>query len=119
MSDESGTMNLASRLRKAAAYLDEFDHERVDTSLLREAAAALETMGAWQPIETAPKDGTMILLANDKLLCAGFFHRGKEDEFWWPIGCSAFERDTEIWEDREQLVMMEPTHWMSLTKPPA
>ena len=61
----------------------------------------------WQPIETAPKDGTAILLSipGNKNPCAhvGFFHH-----------------DTDQW--RERILganfVNYPSHWMPLPKPP-
>ena len=67
----------------------------------------------WQPIETAPKDGTDILLANDKAVSpAGWVsdvEHGAEWEGqigmagWWTLNGDA----------------RPPTHWMPLPPPPA
>lgn len=56
----------------------------------------------WQPIETAPKDGTDILLYEDfePDVCRGSFLGGE----WCRNSCKPFWR--------------EPTHWMPI-KPPA
>lgn len=68
---------------------------------------ALQTAGAWQPIETAPKDGTGILLSAP----VGFG--------WRIVGGS--------WNCGDSLVMphwmspvagFQPTHWMPLAAPP-
>lgn len=50
----------------------------------------------WQPIETAPKDGSFILLATPKGRIA--------DGFWSPV--------YGVWS--WPYVMVEPTHWMPL-----
>lgn len=53
----------------------------------------------WQPIETAPKDGTWVLLATPKgRIADGCF--GNYGSWVWPY------------------VMVEPTHWMPLPAPP-
>ena len=54
----------------------------------------------WQPIETAPKGGSSILLATPKGLIA--------DGFWSPV--------YGVWS--WPYVMVEPTHWMPLPDPP-
>jgi len=63
----------------------------------------------WQPIETAPHDGTRLLLYREG--CIGFWSgawRGKKVEFWH----SDLSRKNEphAWQ---------PTHWMPLPDPPA
>lgn len=54
----------------------------------------------WQPIETAPKDGSSILLATPKGRIA--------DGFWSPV--------YGVWS--WPYVMVEPTHWMPLPEAP-
>jgi hypothetical protein len=61
-------------------------------------------MSDWQPIETAPKDGTRVLTFGPDRIVTAYFDpgvRGHEREF--PAGWrGAFE----------------PTHWMPLPAPP-
>lgn len=65
------------------------------------AAGAAPVPEGWQPIETAPKDGTDILILHQGLARIGFFDKAK-DGVWsiWPGRATA-----------------SPTHWMQL--PPA
>lgn len=67
---------------------------------------------SWQPIETAPKDGTVILLmggAFHGLPFAGQYHQSElsPDEPW--ICLTA---------DKRRLYGHVPTHWMPLPTPP-
>jgi len=55
---------------------------------------------AWRPIETAPKDGSFILLATPKGRIADGFWSLVYGVWSWPY------------------VMVEPTHWMPLPTPP-
>lgn len=71
----------------------------------------------WRPIETAPKDGTRLLLCNAShdSVEVGFWDKGF---YWtsrngfdgeWTNGyCDEYERD----------VVLKPTHWMPLPEPP-
>ena len=54
----------------------------------------------WQPIETAPKDGSFILLATPKGRIADGFWSLVYGVWSWPY------------------VMVEPTHWMPLLELP-
>jgi len=73
-------------------------------------------MNIWQPIETAPKDGTRILLLTDVIestcIREGFWQRGMcGDGFAWKPWLGAVRRTT-----TETLF---PTHWMLKPTPPA
>lgn len=64
-------------------------------------------MMEWQPIETAPKDGTQIL-AYDKSC----------------IECIYFDEDANLWVqswegDEDYGLLNDPVAWMPLPKPPA
>ena len=69
--------------------------------------AAVER-NSWQPIETAPKDGTWFLAWNgEAMFVAGI---GREGQFRLPVGTV----ETELGEDEPP----PPTHWMPLPAPP-
>lgn len=71
----------------------------------------------WQPIETAPKDGTAILLCDEE--------SGKWDNQQWS-SCVVGWWDTDDepeWRDNGDMgcngqCEYEPTHWMPLPEPP-
>ena len=69
-------------------------------------------MSEWQPIETAPKDGTLILAWD------GCQHDICE---WWDGSISGVrgpsERDAGWWIDNDR-GEMKPTHWQPLPDPP-
>ena len=54
----------------------------------------------WRPIDTAPKDGTTVLVANDKYVAEGSFFTG-----YWSWGMPIADE-------------IQPTHWMPLPPPP-
>jgi len=78
-------------------------------------------MSEWQPIETAPRDGTEILLcraydaAGKTIKPLGIFAQvaawwaDESDEGEWVVYCSMV---------REPTLHFEPTHWMPLPDPP-
>ena len=55
---------------------------------------------SWQPIETAPKDGTLVLLC-------------KANDPGWPMRCRRWQEDHWRGQDAD-----EATHWMPLPDPP-
>ncbi len=59
----------------------------------------------WLPIETAPKDGSLVLLCNalDGGMYVGFYERSE----WEDISGEMME-----------MLIGEPTHWMPLPEPP-
>ena len=71
----------------------------------------------WQPIETAPKDGTWIMLFSP---CEEF---PTSDVTHWIAKYGYFDNSFEPgWIDQEDALVMkehEPTHWMPLPPPPA
>jgi hypothetical protein len=63
----------------------------------------------WQPIETAPTDGTWMLLywpmTRTSVVVSGQYYRANDgDEFWYSL--------PRVDSDKE------PTHWMPLPAPP-
>lgn len=63
-------------------------------------------MSDWQPIDTAPKDGTLILMADGGSVLCGLWSK---DESGWVDG----SRDR-----NGELVTWDATHWMPLPAPP-
>lgn len=83
------------------------DNNRALTRALTEALAACDE-SPWRPIETAPKDGTNILLCGGANVSQGGWltgaMQGAEDEScagWWAVGC-----------------IENPTHWMPMPAAP-
>lgn len=60
-------------------------------------------MTMWQPIDTAPRDGSQILLADHMVVADGYFEplsNNNKGSWIWPY------------------VMRNPTHWMPLPELP-
>lgn len=98
---------------------------KINERLALLSPAAPDAGGGWMPIETAPKDGTEILVAPHMTVVAWDF--GAEQ---WVVGIIPLNRDRTIADDwTVQPAMMfeqylsnwgvEPTHWMPLPAPPA
>lgn len=75
--------------------------------LWREAGEMMEGMG-WQSIESAPKDGTEVLLWGRCHLRGSFY--GADANVGW------FEDASNDWRARD--LPIKPTHWMPLPEPP-
>ncbi len=58
----------------------------------------------WQPIESAPRDGTLILAVE----------KGGPILIEWESG----GRNEGFWRDQDHYVHTEATHWMPLPEPP-
>lgn len=87
----------------------------------REAEACLGE--GWQPIETAPRDGTEIILGWDIasvwIIRSGWWEDGfdpieggydEEDEGWWSYRHSVTQEKLDGYDN--------PTHWMPMPEPP-
>ncbi len=70
----------------------------------------------WGRIETAPKDGTEVLVWNGALSLARWCDRGDCGAGWYAIaeGYVVAARDESDWS-----VIPVPTHWMAIPEPPA
>jgi hypothetical protein len=75
--------------------------------------------GTWQPIETAPRDGSIVWVANPHSICVAYF-AGKEERCWrnWYRG-NRYE-NVHISTDAylPEPVWFDPTHWQPTPKPP-
>lgn len=65
-------------------------------------------MTDWQPIETAPRDGTSVLLAWRGSVDHGWYVNldSENAESYWVYSCEGFR------------AIEEPTHWMPWPEPP-
>jgi hypothetical protein len=83
------------------------------------AINAIPAVDEWQPIETAPKDGTVVILFNDE---------NDENDDWSKISVGVFDHSiwhciyslqTEFGEfGMDTFVDCMPTHWRPLPNPP-
>lgn len=86
-------------------------------NLISDLRAAIET-GGWLPIETAPKDGTRIILRCPNI--------GAVEGWWDCVDGGGFEEGPPIfwWTTENDLIIFgdgsydDPTHWMPLPPPP-
>ena len=69
----------------------------------------------WQPIETAPKDGTRLILLRGKGVVCGYWNDDKYIQKSQPYWSHDQER---IWGVRDAKTN-QPTHWMPLPAPPS
>ena len=74
---------------------------------LKDAAALSEGEMEWRPIETAPKDGTLVLVGHETAVFDG----------WWDENSGGWvDGSTDMYED---LIVYQPTHWMPLPASPS
>lgn len=85
---------------KLDALFVEVNELVAEVAALRDQVANLTQ---WQPIETAPKDGTEILVCNHATLDIWFYHVAS-----WMDGLEWWNGDARV----------NPTHWMPLPQPP-
>ena len=80
-------------------------------------------MSEWQPIETAPRDGSLIWLGSPEAMRLGFWTQGKEFENHGTTGggwrdMSAAEKNITGETSLRTGLHFAPTHWMPTPKPP-
>ncbi len=66
-------------------------------------------MTKWQPIETAPRDGTQILASDGRDMVVVEFYQAKDGSAFWEI---AHNENSRFFSGRYL------THWMHLPEPP-
>ncbi len=66
-------------------------------------------MDAWQPIETAPKDGTQVLVWSGQEFAVVEYYQDKDGTSFWEIGHTPGARC---------FAAIALTHWMPLPEPP-
>lgn len=104
MGDEMSRRQFYARAQEAA--------DRVEKA---EAAALSQPAAAWQPIETAPKDGSSVILSeDDDCVGQGFwsdgkgFHENREVGWFWMFDLSSILIASNA----------RPTHWMPFPAAP-
>jgi hypothetical protein len=94
--------NIVLRLMGQESFMEGFEEAAAEIAAFRapqnDGAAASE----WRPIETAPKDGTAILLWSGIVTRVGWW---LEEDGIWLVGAGS--------------ILRSPTHWMPLPKRPA
>ena len=102
-------------------------------------------MTEWKPIETAPRDGTILLITDGILFASAIpydYHEpdeigynnpidfggdtrrpnpeaGKIKLLWHSFGCSAFKQEAMTYDGEYNCPLsIEPTHWVPLLEPP-
>jgi hypothetical protein len=108
-----GETKRIAELKSLLNYRDEVIDRKNDT------IEELEAKQEWQPIETAPKDGTWILLycSQQKVAISGMWH--VEPDLFTP---DVHEPGWSDWVSDNDYIMWDsgysPTHWMPLPEPP-
>lgn len=112
-------------LRNEAEWMQRFHDQK-------ERAERAEAAQQWQPIESAPKDGTRILLANvadderDAYSTSGSWQDAEEDgidymghdDGFCDVDFSAYRPGRSFGNPSHQYESSQPTHWMPLPSPP-
>lgn len=79
-------------------------------------------MSEWQPIETAPKDGTVLILWNGATLGTGSWEAYARDELGNAIGINTEDQpdciDRWEWTGEGFETSPAPTHWQPMPEPP-
>lgn len=106
-----------------AAGLSDTDGETTISNYQLRRIVELALSEQWEPIESAPKDGTAIMLTNGKDVAEGhwYFEEGGTTEYRDLDGRYIDQKDNDgynDWLDWDGGMQPAPTHWMPLPKPP-
>lgn len=88
-----------------------------DVLALLAQAGAKQEGSAWQPIETAPKDGTVVWVSNGFSMRVAFWRDGKQYEHQGTVGGGW--RDFYASAGGTEDLGFQPAHWMPLPAPPS
>ena len=95
----------AHYLRHIAALTAEGLHDKCDIAAeLAFRDMQLEEASQWQPIDTAPKDGTLVVVYDGDPGC--------------PIEMARYFEDNSGWFDDAHGFRLKPTYWQPLPEPP-
>lgn len=101
--------------QKARDMLERMGGDIVElANLIAASAHAADGLGAWQPIETAPRDGTEVLVCRryeDGHAEYAVAYCYEDDDGWRDIGDIG-------WAGMQGGPDNQPTHWMPLPTPP-
>lgn len=77
-------------------------------------------MNKWQPIESAPKDGSVLLIFGDDEISIAFWEIKNTIGSWRCIGYGilAYEDNGGPYYGPSRLIHQNPTHWMRLPNKP-
>lgn len=123
----SGTESRDRALRAIAALRKpDSSMARVPNTIRQSIADVIEEMlGEWKPIETAPKDGTKIILAKYGYVKGGSFAEWPKEgdpqiwTLWWVVQ-GFWSEKWNNWNDGiEPAGLAGPTHWRPRFVPPA
>lgn len=93
--------------------------EREQDALRRGAHAAIAAMPGWEPIETAPRDGTKVDLwmrIDASLMSMGWSDEFRLPEAWFEGGRWFHHRESGV---KSELEIRYITHWMPMPDSPA
>ena len=90
--------------------------------LAEAAAQSYRTPLSWRPIETAPKDGTIIIgyeVKQDRIgVSLVSWHEGKSTKGWVQSVGAEIKDGKRVHDDNWKLIGLTVTHWMPLPDPP-
>ena len=104
-------------------YIGDCQPDQGTTKKKKEALEQLEELqkeSQWQPIETAPRDGTEIIITNGCDTCTGKYYPSVVQNYapFFAQSVDGELRNEGFDYKVEPVYFYEPTHWMPLPQPP-